>query len=224
MKWCIVGLALLNVSSVALAGTEDDGRLWTSLGISGETGIEGLRLGFELLNRYREEGKDKDSLLVRPQLHYAITPALSVGVGYEFFESYVPNKDDAQENRLWQQVQYVSKLDDQNTLTLRSRLEERHRNGEDEIANRIRFLAKIEHRLISVPKLSLIGYDEIFYSINNTEWGVDAGRDQYRVFLGAGYKTTDKTKVEVGYLNQNLRRSGEDGQNHVLSMSFNLSL
>jgi len=75
----------------------------------------------------------------------------------------------------------------------------------------------------SAPEFSLVAWNELFVSLNETDWGAQSGFDQNRVFLGFGWKpySTHQSRVEIGYLNQHINRSGSQNlTNHLLSINF----
>ena len=71
-----------------------------------------------------------------------------------------------------------------------------------------------------------MAWDEVFIHLNDTNWGADGGFDQNRLFLGFGWKRdlTSRCRVEAGYLNQHVNRSGRtDVANHLVAINFYLS-
>ncbi|PCC74100.1 Protein of unknown function [Nannocystis exedens] len=52
----------------------------------------------------------------------------------------------------------------------------------------------------------LIVWDEVFFHLNETAFTTERGFDQNRAFVGLGYDTKP-VRVEVGYINQYVRRS-----------------
>lgn len=52
----------------------------------------------------------------------------------------------------------------------------------------------------------LIAAEEVFLNLNTVAWGPVAGYDQNRVFAGIGYRLTNTTRAEIGYLNNFINR------------------
>jgi hypothetical protein len=70
----------------------------------------------------------------------------------------------------------------------------------------------------------LIVWDEFFFHLNETAFTTEPGFDQNRAFAGVGYDTK-QFRVEVGYINQYVRRFHDPDQlNHVFSLSFIVKL
>ena len=70
-------------------------------------------------------------------------------------------------------------------------------------------------------RLRLVAYDEIFFALNDTDWGARAGFDQNRFFVGLAWQFVPGRSVEVGYLNQFVERNGPDNlMNNILSINF----
>jgi hypothetical protein len=53
-----------------------------------------------------------------------------------------------------------------------------------------------------MPELSIVGWNEIFLNLNDTDWGAQSGFDQNRLFAGPGYGFTPMLRVQAGYLNR----------------------
>lgn len=74
------------------------------------------------------------------------------------------------------------------------------------------------------PCLSLIAWDEVFFNLNNTDWGQKTGIDQNRAFVGAGWNFTPNFRVETGYFNWFLNThnagSGTDTSRHLIAVNL----
>ena len=71
-----------------------------------------------------------------------------------------------------------------------------------------------------------MGWDELFFNLNNTDWGADSGFAQNRFFGGVGWKfdTKGRIKAEAGYLNQFIdKMSGDDTMNHIFFVTLFLN-
>ena len=68
----------------------------------------------------------------------------------------------------------------------------------------------------------MVGYDELFFSLNNTDWGVESGFDRNKLFLGAGWMLgKDGRWTEIGYLNQFVNNTlGRNLMQHILSVNL----
>ena len=76
-------------------------------------------------------------------------------------------------------------------------------------------------------KLMWVAWDEIFFHLNNTDWGARTGYNQNRVFVGIGRepRLTGRRRTEIGYLYQqiNVPEDGADLSNHILSVNIFLN-
>lgn len=178
-------------------------------------------------------------LLVRPSVGYQLLPWLSGWAGYGatpvfFDDPRVRGAKNIDEHRLFEQLSSSFKLADF-VLSTRTRLEQRVRgNGPGSAENdadlprwahRLRQLARAQFTLVGgTPWLGIV-WDEVFVHLNETNYPSKAGLDQNRLFVGAGYQASPELRVELGYLNQYVRRFSDPHQlNHVLSASLNFKL
>ena len=119
---------------------------------------------------------------------------------------------------------WSSRLNQINFLS-RTRLEQRFRDGGDDTGWRLRQFFKFTYPLPNKPSVSLVGYDEMFFALNNTDWGAKSGFDRNRLFLGAAWVLGKKGRwAEIGYLNQYVNKaSGRNLMEHILSVSVFLT-
>ena len=84
----------------------------------------------------------------------------------------------------------------------------------------------MDRPLYEESPVSFVAWDEIFIDLNETDFGQQGSFAQNRLFLGIGRKFSgpNSPKLEIGYLNQFLRRrSAGDRFNHILSVNWFLS-
>jgi len=170
--------------------------------------------------RFFEDADGYGQSIVRPGVGYAITDKSTLWVGYGWIRTSPASGSDFDENRIWQQWTTSASLGTA-TLSWRSRLEQRFVEGGDDVGWRFRQFIKLSQPIAFDSRLRLVGYDEIFFGLNNTDWGARGGFDQNRLFAGLGWQVEQGTNIEVGYLNQFVRRQGtEDLMNHILSLNL----
>ena len=88
---------------------------------------------------------------------------------------------------------------------------------------RLRQFFKVDRPLDEESPLSLVAWDELFFDLNATDWGQQGSLSQNRIFVGLGRKLdgSHSPKVEIGYLNQFIRRKrAGDRFHHVLSANW----
>ena len=206
-------------ASAARAETDDDNRIWLNLNAQGKLPVGALNWYAELQPRWRENGRDFDQLLFRPAVFYEVSERASLWVGYANAQTRTTRSGTAEEHRIWQQFSCTFKLGSA-TLQSRTRLEQRALDTGDDIGHRIRQMFRVTLPLEKSPKFSLVGSNEVFINLNDTDWGARSGFDQNRLFLGAGYSLTSNLRLEAGYLNQYVDTATINRRNHVLSTTL----
>lgn len=225
MKKLLLLLALL--PAMATASTEDLFGTWGSVFLSGNIKnsnflyyAEGSARATDNPKSIHDPGFDIHGLVGRAGLGYQLNDNNKVILGYAYQYGEPPYaKTELNEQRAWEQHEYRVKFDNSDTLTFRTRLEERTVDISDDTAVRFREQVKLNHPLNS--KWSLVASEEYFVNINDANWGPKDGFDQNRGFVGVGYKFNDNYRTEVGYLNQYMNRENNyDRQAHILSVSL----
>jgi hypothetical protein len=126
------------------------------------------------------------------------------------------------EHRSWQQLLWKGPLAEFGVQS-RTRLEQRWVDGDGEAGWRFRQFVKITRGLGSAERFGLATYDEVFFDLNDTSAGQDTGFTQNRFFVGPYVKVGPKRRlvVELGYLNQFIRRDGgSDSINHLVNLNL----
>ena len=229
-------LFLLAATSPAEArsSVDHDAALWLMLFGQGrfeesERTLGRLRWWLDI--QQREFGDGSDQTLLRPGLGYQMDDATSVWLGYAWIDTSAASGPTTNEHRIWQQLLWTMQLWQgrarPSVLTSRTRLEQRFLDNGDDVGWRARQLVKLTRPFDFEPRLGLAAYDEIFFNLNDTDWGASSGLDQNRLFAGLAW-TFDEARrftLEVGYLNQFLYRSGsEDDMNHILNINLLVNL
>jgi hypothetical protein len=109
------------------------------------------------------------------------------------------------ESRLYQQLLYNTALGPVK-LVSRTRLEQRLLASAAGTSHRVRTLLRGAYPLDAEGTFSLLLWDEVFFHLNTVEGGPRAGFDQNRAFVGAASKLSPHVALEVGYLNNFIRR------------------
>ncbi len=220
---------LLSLLTVSLSATtshardqlsDSNGHLWLNYIGDHPIGKSPWGLHLEVQNRRADMGSSWQQLLLRPGVNYQINPTLSVSAGWAYVKTWpygdYPAPASFPENRAWEQVQHSF-----NAFGLewvqRLRLEQRwigemarDVGGDDydlanwRYENRIRYLLRTTFPLTSSGKTYLAIWDELFINFGSNVEGNHF--DQNRIFVGIGQKLTDTTRLEVGYMEQTVRR------------------
>ena len=220
IKIIITAILLMFQLPVYAEDTIEDGRFWFAYNFDYKIN-ENWKATFQLQPRWREEMRAFDQIIYKPGFYYKPAPNVSIGGGYEYIVGHPANRETSREQRFWEDIIYQFDLPSASKLSSRTRLEQRHLEGESETAHRFREMLKLSVPIQLVNGLSLVLSDEYFIHMNDTDWGAVSGFDQNRVFLGLGFKFTEHTNIEFGYLNQHVNKQTTDLENHVLSFTLN---
>ncbi|KTD24193.1 hypothetical protein Lmac_3066 [Legionella maceachernii] len=229
-------LILMLLGSWLLNGecaTQRDFQVWPNLTAIGRfshsdnTAFGRLRCWLEGQERIGDDSKRLTQTLLRPGLGYAVTPSLSLWLGYAWIHTNRPlTSSPFNENRIWQQLLWI-KTTPHFTFTSRTRMEQRFFQNDpnnNKVAYRARQLMKIAIPLKYNSRLSAVGSDEVFWHKNNYIGRNGRGFDQNRLFVGLGYKINSNATTEIGYMNQYIRRYGVPNfLSNIVSINFFLN-
>jgi len=225
----LAALLSLAAAAPARAGSlDEDIQVWAPVITQVDIVPETLRGWIELQPRFTDDAGRLGVMIWRPGLGFYATPWLSLWGGYAFVERFSP--DYSAEHRIWEQAQVAGPIVADIGLKglLRLRFEQRMREGDDPVAHRVRLLARGQVALgrVAPPSLHAIVWDEIFFGLNDVDWGPQAGFDRNRTFAGLGFQVVPQVRIEAGYLLEFVPSPTpkEDVGNHVLSISVWIDL
>ena len=203
------------------ARAEDDPQAWAAVIATGTVRGD-LFLWLEGQARAIDDVGGGSQIVLRPGIGARIGRDAHAIAGYAFVRTDPEGGRVTCEHRPWQQVQFVPLRGPGGTplLISRTRLEQRMVEGRDGTAWRLRQFVRLQLPLKPAPGLQLVAFTEGFFNLNATRWGVRDGVDQWRNFVGLGFPVLPNARLEPGYLNQRIRRPGEDRVNHVLSATL----
>ena len=219
---CVAGILLS--TAPARAELVQDGGAWLAFFGQGSfkelsPDTARLRWWFDGQARFSGEADGLSQTIVRPGVGWSITPRVSVWLGYGWIRDYPPSAPTLDENRIWQQLLWAPRFGELRFQS-RTRLEQRFREGGDDVGWRLREFVKVVYPILSSERLFLAAYEEVFLNLNDTDWGPQAGFDQNRVFLGLQASITESVQIELGYLNRYVYRPGRDGlMDHLASVN-----
>ena len=222
-------LLLLLVTTPSLAKNKEDVQFWIPINTNVKVN-ENVRLFLELQPRIQNDASQLNTAIVRPAIGWAFDNRSSAWIGYGMQASSkqaTPN-DYAIEHRIWQGYSYKSNiLDDNFTLEMRNRLEERFIPNNSDISIRWRTRFRGEYIFPNYRPWSVISSEEIFVNVNDNSYDaqLQSGPAQNRAYIGVGYRFNPTAQVEFGYLNQIAwGYDGKDDQvNHVIATNINLN-
>lgn len=197
-----------------------ESQVWTALFAQGRLGrASGPTAWFDGHARRRGDGT---LFLLRPGLGYTLSPALTAHVGYAYIPRLADEGANRYEHRLWQQVIWSQPVGAAARVQVRGRLEQRFGGG-DEIGNRARVFLRGQWAPTARVPIQLVVWDEVFWQLDDTDWGPVAGFDQNRGFVGVGTDTRiDGVRVEAGYLNIAFRKDSQI--DHAIAVNVFLTL
>lgn len=207
--------AALLLAAAPAAAADKDAQLWTTAIASGP--VDGdVTAWVELQARLGDHVSRLSQSELRVALGYRFGDALTVYGGYAHVTRHLAARSDTTENRLWQQASYAVVPAGPVRLTGRTRLEQRFFNTGSDTGWRLRQQLRLAVPLATGKRPSLVASGEALFTLNDTDWGGRAGLDQLRGFAGVNLPIGPKRAIELGYLNQYVRRERvRDQVNHV---------
>ena len=231
---CLLTIGILAVSCVLAPvlespahGQIQDTGLWLGAFSQGQFNFKDLedartRWWFDGNARFLGDDFELFQGVVRPGLGYQLNEEQTAWVGYAWIGESLPDLT-FHENRIWEQWTLTRERGDM-TIQLRSRLEQRFVSLGDDVGWRFRQMLRLQKPIERYPNLLWVAWDEIFFHLNDTDWGARTGYNQNRLFIGLGRTppTRSSRRTEIGYLYQQIQvaEDGADLSNHILSINF----
>jgi hypothetical protein len=228
--WVSALLALPLLARATPADTKQDTGFWFMSMNHGsfeavDAPLKPLQWWFDGQVRYMNGGRDFHQSIVRPGLGFAFAERAAGWLGYAWIVTAPEDGSRFDEHRIWEQITWSTPIQATELLS-RTRLEQRFVETGDDVGWRFRQFLKASYPLSFEPRLTLAAYDEVFFNLNDTDWGAEAGFDRNRLFVGLGWTFDERkhARVELGYLNQFIyRRSASDEVQHIFSLNLFLT-
>lgn len=186
---------------------------WNTLFISGQFSKGQPWLYFMEFSERNSQNASKSSfglaqLSTYNGLGYRFNPNHQVFLGFAYQYTQPPYANRiVQELDTLQQYEYLDQLKD-GRYAIRTRLEERNdivqasANGPSlRFRNRLKFAYPIGTYWEGIVS------NEIFFNLNQVNWGPSQGFSQNRFFIGLGYQFSRAMRTELGYMNQYVKRN-----------------
>jgi hypothetical protein len=194
----LLAVALLLPTSGNAA--ENAFELWFSQPNTVDVGKKQVRAQFWFDTQLRR-GRQHTDLILRPAIGIVIRPWVNLHVGYAWTPRFQTDPWEVRhEHRIWEQVTFNIASSFRFGTLLRTRLEQRFRQGEDDVGWRIWQLLRFGYKFSDGKPFGLVLQDQVFFNLNDKEWGRDAGFDQNRLFFGPTFDITGYGRIEVGYM------------------------
>lgn len=211
-------LALLLGAGPALAAQEDP-QIWGAATAT-ITASDKFVLWLEAQGRFSDDASRLGQMLLRPAVGLKLdkTTTAFIGYAYVFTDPVGPVSSD--EHRIWQQLNWRLVGDGQGvTVTGRTRLEQRFRQGSNDMGMRFRQLLRVTAPTQS--SMRLVGWHESFIGLDDTRWGQRSGLDRMRNFVGVAFPANKNISIEPGYMNEYVRLHAQDRMHHIASLTIN---
>lgn len=207
---------------MATASTaQEDFQIWTVTNVTKQFD-ERTSANLELQYRYFDGASDFGQQLIRPSLTYQLNDKVSLTAGYVHVTTKPRSGDFTYENRPWQQIGYEIYENDYGLVVSgRTRIEQRFVNTGDDTGWRLRQFLRVEAPFKEKGPLRGVLWNETFVGLNRTDWGQRDGIDQIRTFAGVNFPVAEQVRLETGYLNQIIKRPGDDAINHAFASYLN---
>ena len=207
MIFCSILLFL----SHAWAVTDDVQRTW--FGIFGRKAFnENYSMHQEFQLRYDLENGEMQQSLIRFGVLQKYNEKHELGYIFAFVSSTA-----SKEYRPTLQHVYLSKLGESFPLLIRSRLELRDIENNDDNSFRYRMLLNLRYQASS--HFSYLIWNEAFFNLSREMWTGDRTFERNRLFMG-GRIDQSYGRWEVGYLNQYIPRTPRSTMEHMAVFYF----
>ncbi|MFC6102589.1 DUF2490 domain-containing protein [Olivibacter domesticus] len=175
--------------------------------------------------------KENSMFLIRPGINYYVSKTQTASLGYAttiLTNNLSEGQPRLTEHRIWEQYIITGKIASV-PVQHRFRLEQRFlkRSNEDVFAQRVRyFIRGIVPLNTSLKKPFTVGpfmaiQNELFFNIQNKDKLNGSLFDQNRAYLALGYRFSPKYDLELGYMNQFLKRNATPNQfTHIAQVAF----
>ena len=218
-------LAFAFLTQFSEAQVVDDVGQWNAVfaqGSLGQNTNSRLKWWFDGHLRFLEDTDGFNQSIIRPGIGWGLGKNSALWAGYGWIRTTPFVGDDFDEHRIWQQWTWSKKFDPFKVAT-RSRFEQRFVETGEDTGLRWRQFFRAQKSLPTNVPLTLVLWDEIFFNLNDTDWGQNSGFDQNRVFVGFGIKGSPSARwrTEIGYLHQAINQGGAtDRANHILAINL----
>jgi hypothetical protein len=213
----IAATAMLAISASARAA-EEDANVWLAQTANINAGDD-LVLWLEAQERFTNDASRLGQLLLRPAIGYKLDKSTTVFVGYAYVMTDPAGPPKTNEHRVFQQLSFRLFGDGKGlTLTGRTRLEQRFLEEQPGTGWRLRQQLRLSAPLSE--KVTGVVWTEPFIGFNETGFQRD-GIGLWRNFVGVSLPIGKKFRLEPGYLNQYVVRTGSDRIDHTLNASLN---
>jgi hypothetical protein len=196
----LLAILLLSLGLPVAAAAQDtvDSQLWlqavATLRLS-----ENWRVHLEEQPRWYENWSESYQIITRGALGRRVTPRVSLWGGYAWVAK-PPGEGVQHEQRIWEQLSATFPTVAQWSPSLRLRVEQRFQDSWSDVSHRVRMMGRGVRPLDAERRWSLVGWDELMLTLDDTGGGPAQGVDQNRLFVGTLRQFSAVVGLEFGYL------------------------
>jgi hypothetical protein len=222
VRW---GSALVSLCLAAPAFAGQDSQLWTTASATVKLS-ERWRVSEDITARFSDDRNGLYEVESNTLLGYKLNQVVGVWAGYTHDPQYAAGHFTVMEHRAREQITFDNFTQlGTGKLTGRVRFEQRWRDGLDGTAWRVRPYLKYTLPLHKGGRTAFVLSAEPFFNLNRTAFARTEGLDRVRSLVGVSTPLNKAISLEAGYLNQHtFVRHGSDNDDHVASISLNLTL
>lgn len=220
LRLLILAAGLTAISTPVAAKADEDSQYWATL--TANTPISGpFLLGLELTARASDDQGRIYEFERIIDVGYKLSSRVTLWAGVNAQLNFRGPAGTQDEIRGRQRINWaIAKR-----LASRTLLEERFREGSDEVGVRIRQQLKYSLPLKKDGKIGVFAAHESYFDFNQTSWGQRGGYERMRNSAGLSFQPAKAIKAELSYLNQyDFRRNADDRMAHAVLLSIGLSL
>jgi Protein of unknown function (DUF2490) len=208
-----------------LASAQDtvDRQLWLQV-LATVRLSENWRLHLEEWPRLSEDASGPFQIITRAAMGRRLNNRATLWGGVAWVAK-PPGPGVTHERRIWEQLSVTLPAASRWTPSVRVRLEQRFQDGWADNSHRLRMMGRAVRPLNERRSWSLVGWDEVFVTFDDTEGGPWRGLDQNRLFGGVLRQFNPKVGLELGYLWTTSQAPDKDRTHaHVAFVWLNLAL
>lgn len=226
MKQILLFLCLSVCLASSAAATTNRAKFWFGGDLDGSLSAnKDWRFNAAVQARFGDNDSKFEQFILRPSLYYVVNKDFSLGFGYDFIPTVSSSRLSALlEQRVWPQLRYKYRLSSGHSLSFRSRYELRWFEGSSQMNSRFR--QRVEYSIKDVIKPNIVFdiFDEVFLSLNNTNWVAAQTINQNRIFAGFVIPLERYSSIDIGYMNIFRPRTSQNSMDHVLLVAVSLNV
>lgn len=194
----LVGLAVPRAAFAQNAPAVHDTQLWTQVVATVSLSDKWLT-HHEAQSRWSEDFHAHDQLIIRNALGRRLSRRVTLWGGHAWTPRTLESGW-AHEQRIWEQISATFPTVGAWTPSIRIRQEQRFLDSWGDTSHRLRMMGRAVRPVDAKKLWSLVAWNEIMFTLDDTQNGPAQGLDQNRVFAGVLRKLSNRAGLESGYL------------------------